>query len=109
VTPLGWVYRRVLVDGPSMLPTFVPGERVTCLRRWRPVRVGDVVVVRDPRDPRRLLLKRCVDRAGTMLDLRGDNREASVDSRGFGWVPARDVLWLALGGERRNPVARTES
>ncbi|OYV23657.1 MAG: copper-transporting ATPase, partial [Acidimicrobiales bacterium 20-64-4] len=29
-----------------MVPTYLPGERLTALRRWRPVRVGDVVVVR---------------------------------------------------------------
>lgn len=79
-----------------MVPTYVPGERLTALRRWRGVRVGDVVVVRDPREPTRWLLKRCVAREGTMLDLRGDNPVSSTDSRDFGLVPSRDVVWLVL-------------
>ena len=67
--------RRVTVDGHSMVPTYLPGECLTAVRRWRPVRVGDVVVVRDPRDHDRWLLKRCVGRRGSQLDLRGDNAE----------------------------------
>jgi nickel-type superoxide dismutase maturation protease len=80
-----------------MLPTFVPGERVTAVRRWRPVRPGDVVVVRDPREPTRWLLKRCVQNERGHLELRGDNPEASTDSRDFGSVHARKVKWLVLG------------
>ena len=77
-----------------MVPTYVPGERLTVLRRWRRVRVGDVVVVRDPRSADRWLLKRCVAREGAQLDLRGDNANASTDSRNFGFVSSREVKWL---------------
>ncbi len=80
-----------------MLPTFLPGETVTAVRRWRPVRVGDVVVVRDPREPTRWLLKRCTEKSGRSLDLRGDNADASTDSRDFGVVSQREVKWLVLG------------
>jgi len=83
-----------------MVPTFVPGERLTALRRWRRVRVGDVVVVRDPREPSRWLLKRCVARADSSLDLRGDNVAASTDSRDFGPVRAREVRWIVVTGAR---------
>ena len=89
-------FRRLLVEGPSMQPTYLPGERVTAVRRWRPVRVGDVVVVRDPRDPSRWLLKRCAAKSGGRLVLRGDNVEASSDSRDFGAVASRGVKWLVL-------------
>ena len=88
--------RRLSVEGTSMMPTYAPGERLTALRRWRKVRVGDVVVVRDPREPSRWLLKRCVARDGARLDLRGDNAAASTDSRDFGLVASRDVAWLVL-------------
>jgi nickel-type superoxide dismutase maturation protease len=94
-------FRRLLVEGPSMLPTYLTGERVTAVRRWRPVRVGDVVVLRDPRDPRRWLLKRCVAKSGGQLDLRGDNPGASTDSRDFGTVSSRAVKWLVLGHRAR--------
>lgn len=80
-----------------MEPTYLPGERVTAIRPWRPVRVGDVVVVRDPRDPSRWLLKRCVARSGSRLELRGDNASASTDSRDFGPVARREVAYIVVG------------
>jgi phage repressor protein C with HTH and peptisase S24 domain len=79
-----------------MVPTLVPGERITAVRRWRRVRVGDVVIVRDPRSQDRMILKRCVARTGKMLDLRGDNADASTDSRDFGLVASRDVKWIVI-------------
>ncbi|HEY1762973.1 MAG TPA: S26 family signal peptidase [Acidimicrobiales bacterium] len=91
--------RRVTVEGYSMMPTYRPGERLTALRRWRPVRVGDVVVVRDPRDASRWLLKRCAAKAHSMLDLRGDNAAGSTDSRDFGLVPSRDVAYLVVAAK----------
>jgi type IV secretory pathway protease TraF len=83
-----------------MAPTFLPGERLTAFRRWRRVHQGDVVVVRDPRDQSRWLLKRCVAKVGTLLDLRGDNAQASTDSRDFGLVPTRDVVYIVLASSR---------
>ncbi len=83
-----------------MAPTYQPGERLTAVRRWRRVRVGDVVVVRDPRAATRWLVKRCVARSHAGLDLRGDNPEGSADSRQFGPVPVREVAWVVLGGRR---------
>ncbi len=77
-----------------MAPTFQPGQRLTVFRRWRRVREGDVVVVRDPRDRSRWLLKRCVARVGRRVELRGDNPTASTDSRTFGPVNRRDVNYI---------------
>jgi nickel-type superoxide dismutase maturation protease len=93
---LGLFVRRIVVEGSSMEPTYLPGEKVTALRHWRRVRVGDVVVVRDPRGEDRWLLKRCVAREGSRLDLRGDNPNASTDSRDFGLVEGHDVAWVVL-------------
>jgi phage repressor protein C with HTH and peptisase S24 domain len=86
-----------------MVPTYVPGELLTAVRRWRRVRVGDVVVVRDPRDSTRWLLKRCVGRQGSLLDLRGDNEHASTDSRTFGLVAGSTVAYLILGSKKTRP------
>jgi hypothetical protein len=83
-----------------MVPTFVPGERLTVVRRWRRVRVGDVVVLRDPRGHDRWLLKRCVSRSGDQLELRGDNGAASTDSRDFGAVAEREIKWIVLPQKR---------
>ena len=92
--------RRVSVEGSSMAPTYQPGERLTALRKWRRVRPGDVVVVRDPRSADRWLLKRCVARLGPRLDLRGDNASASTDSREFGLVSSREVGWIVVSPRR---------
>jgi signal peptidase I len=84
-----------------MMPTYVPGERLTAVRRWRRVRVGDVVVVRDPRVNDRWLLKRCAARTGDQLDLRGDNASVSTDSREFGPVANREVKWIVLSPKHK--------
>lgn len=83
-----------------MLPTYTPGDVLTAIRKWRRVRVGDVVVVRDPRDPSRWLIKRCVARRGSMVDVRGDNEGASTDSREFGLVNSKNVRYLVLVRQR---------
>ncbi len=93
--------RRVSVEGSSMVPTYLPGERLTAVRRWRKVRVGDVVVVHDPANHERFLLKRCVAILGSQLDLRGDNADFSTDSRSFGLVPSCDVSWLIVGSRHK--------
>ncbi len=77
-----------------MAPTYEPGERLTALRPWRRVREGDVVVVRDPRDPERWLLKRCVARRARRIEVRGDNEAASTDSRAFGPLDVADVAYV---------------
>ncbi len=83
--------RRVVVEGRSMEPTLAPGDRLL-VARTRVLRAGDVVAVRDPRDPRRVLVKRI----GAVLEdgmvLHGDNPGASTDSRSFGPVPSSAVL-----------------
>ena len=83
--------RRVVVEGRSMEPTLAPGDRLLVVRA-RSLHAGDVVAVRDPRDPKRVLVKRI----GAVLDdgivVRGDNPGASTDSRSFGPVPSGAVL-----------------
>jgi len=84
----------VQVRGRSMTPTLIPGDRLVAARLGP--RAGDVVLVRDPRDPSRELIKRavCVDHSGVVL--RGDNPTASTDARTFGSVPAATVSWRVV-------------
>jgi phage repressor protein C with HTH and peptisase S24 domain len=98
---LNYFVRRVIVEGTSMSPTYESGERVTAIRRWRSLHPGDVVVVRDPRDSSRWLLKRCVAKAGSRLDLRGDNAAGSTDSREFGLVETRAVSYIVVDPKPR--------
>ena len=82
---------RFRVDDRSMEPTLNPGDYVL-VNRWsyksgEPAR-GDLVVVRDPQQPARFLVKRISDVTnGGSCFLAGDNVEFSRDSRAFGPVP----------------------
>jgi nickel-type superoxide dismutase maturation protease len=86
--------RFVVVDGESMQPGLSPGDRLLVLP-LRP-RVGDVVALRDPREPSRVLVKRVVAIDVDGIDVRGDNRNASTDSRTFGRVPRDRLLGRAV-------------
>jgi nickel-type superoxide dismutase maturation protease len=92
------LFRRILVEGDSMRPTLLPGDRVLCVHvRARRVRVGDLVAVRDPRDDRLLVKRvRAVDPATGALVVEGDNAAASTDSRVFGAVDPRRVVGRAV-------------
>jgi nickel-type superoxide dismutase maturation protease len=98
--------RRLVVDGPSMRPTFEPGDRLVAVRLfWRAPRPGDLLAVRDPRDPRRLLVKRAVTVGPAGIEVRGDDPARSTDSRAFGLVARRDVMGLVV--HRYGPPGRT--
>lgn len=79
-----------------MSPTYLPGERLTALRRWRSIRPGDIVVLRDPRDSTRWIVKRCAATTGSQIDLRGDNAAASTDSREFGLIETSAIAYIAV-------------
>lgn len=87
---------RYRVAGDSMAPGLQPNERVIVNRlayRLRSPRPGDVVVLRDPRQRERLLVKRIESQAGDGRWLvAGDNTSASTDSHTFGPVPRELIL-----------------
>ena len=83
------------VQGPSMLPALKPGQRLLV----KPHRLGQelpqsgsVVVCRHPKKPDVVITKRLYERTDQQLDLRGDNPEASTDSRHFGPVPVESLI-----------------
>ncbi len=79
-------FRRVRVDGESMLPAFRPGDLLLLAPPlW--VRPGDVVAVADPRDAERIMVKRVHNLDRWSADVRGDNAAASTDSRQLGPFP----------------------
>jgi nickel-type superoxide dismutase maturation protease len=95
-------FRRVEVVGASMSPALLPGDRLLVmdlpgfLSRWP--EPGEVIAVRDPRDPSRVLIKRVsvVDRLTGTIEVVGDAREASTDSRQFGPVPRSSMVGRAV-------------
>jgi len=79
-----------------MRPTLEPGDWLLCdptAYRERAPRVGELVLVPDPRLPSRLLVKRVseVHDGGRELFVRGDDPAGSSDSRAFGPVAADGV------------------
>ena len=98
--------RRVEVTGGSMAPALLPGDRLVVVGRpaWSRLAAsgrwpapGQVVAVRDPRRPARILVKRvaAVDRLEGTVTVLGD-APASTDSREFGPVPRSSVLGRAV-------------
>jgi nickel-type superoxide dismutase maturation protease len=87
---------RTAVEGGSMAPTLHAGDWVLvdpdAYERRRP-RVGELVLVGDPRGPDRLLVKRvdAVSAEGA-IEVIGDARGASIDSRAFGPVDGDAVV-----------------
>ncbi|MDQ2952161.1 MAG: nickel-type superoxide dismutase maturation protease [Chloroflexota bacterium] len=87
---------RVAVSGHSMEPALREGDWLIVVPPRRRPRGGDVVLVRDPRERTRLLLKRVAEVApeGGVV-VRGDRDDHSTDSRHFGAIPLDDVIGRA--------------
>jgi SOS-response transcriptional repressor LexA len=79
-----------------MEPALVDGDDILAIRPWRAVHPGDIVVLLDPRDSTRWLVKRVQEREGEWVELRGDNAEASTDSRHFGPRPVAELKYIAV-------------
>lgn len=86
---------RVAVAGHSMEPALREGDWLLVLPPRRQPRVGEVVVLRDPRDAKHLLLKRVAAVGDDEVTVMGDRRDHSTDSRYFGDVPLTDVVGRA--------------
>ncbi|MGN6244385.1 MAG: S24/S26 family peptidase [Motilibacteraceae bacterium] len=96
-----------VVEGRSMLPTLLPGDRL--LVRWgAPPRPGRLVVVRLPDGV--VAVKRAFRRDGDGWWVERDNPAEGVDSWLVGAIPEQDVLGLVRGRlwppRRPQPAAR---
>jgi len=85
----------VIVAGASMEPALSEGDRLL-IGRAGPCKVGDIVALRDPANPRRVIVKRIVALRRDEVVLRGDNAAASTDSRHFGPVSTIDLMGKVL-------------
>jgi len=89
----------VEVVGDSMAPTLQPGDLVVAEQltyRRRAPRNGEIVLVADPREPTRELIKRVVGVDADGVELHGENPPRSTDSRTFGRVPTPSIRWRAV-------------
>jgi nickel-type superoxide dismutase maturation protease len=85
-----------------MAPALLPGDRLVvlglpCLPQPWP-EPGAVVAVRDPRLPGRILVKRVtvIHRQAGTIEVVGDARDASTDSRAFGPVARSSLIGRAV-------------
>ena len=103
---------RFEVTGESMRPTLESGDRLLLLETRR-VRVGDLVVVPDPRLSTRMVVKRVVGASRGGLTVRGDNPSPSTASRQFGVVPLPTmrgrVVYRYFPDSRRGRVGRARA
>ena len=78
-----------------MLPGLQPKQRLivkVLAKGAQSPPAGTVVVCRHPGNANLVLTKRVWRSQGQLLELRGDNPEASTDSRHFGQVPLELVI-----------------
>ena len=78
-----------------MEPALREGDWLLVVPPRRTPRGGDIVVVRDPRERTRLLLKRVAAVAPEGVLVLGDRDDHSTDSRHFGAIPLDDVVGRA--------------
>ena len=85
------IYLRRVV-GSSMRPALLHGQVVIALR-GRKVRSGRVVLARhDGRE----IIKRVAVVSDQSVDLHGDNRDESTDSRDYGSLPRRAIIGVVV-------------
>ena len=87
-------FNRMRVVGDSMYPT-IQDRNIVYTRPyffWERMRVGDIIVLRDPRKPSRKILKRVAHYDQEKCIVWGDNHGRSTDSRTFGPVERTNVI-----------------
>ena len=90
---------RFRVVDRSMEPQFKEGDFVL-VNRWAYLflkpKIGEVVILIDPENTDRWLLKRITGANRTSYEVRGDNTPLSRDSRKFGEIVKRKIVGKVL-------------
>lgn len=92
------------VSGHSMMPTLPPKTMVWGFRWFNRLKVGDVIIFKHQG---REKIKRIDKIKEDKLFVLGDHREASSDSRDYGWVETEEVIAKVIWP--RVPTSRIEA
>lgn len=76
-----------------MLPVLPPGTLVFGLRRYRQLKLGQVVIIEHDGKEK---IKRISQLKNNLVYLLGDHENGSTDSRNFGWLSAESVVAIVL-------------
>ncbi|KAK2985752.1 hypothetical protein RJ640_025760, partial [Escallonia rubra] len=107
-----YLFTHAWVYGPSMLPTFsVTGNLVLAERvstRLGKVGRGDVVLIRSPQNPRKVVTKRLVGMEGDKITYvvdpkNSDRRETIVVPKGHVWIEG-DNIYATSDSRKFGPV-----
>ena len=84
--------RAFLVEGDSMAPTVLNGDSVL-VDPHAQIQTGDIIAADHPYKKSVKLIKRVesIDGLTGRIELNGDNRDSSTDSRSFGTIRKSDI------------------
>lgn len=77
------------VSGNSMMPEYIPDQKVLGVHWFVNLKKGDVVIAQIEN---REIIKRIVQIKNNKIWIEGDNKKESRDSRTFGWVDKSKVI-----------------
>lgn len=86
------------IEGDSMSPTLKDGDTVIAMKA-SPLSTaifgfdGKIAIAEIDGNE---TVKRIVAVKDEMVYLKGDNEDASIDSRTYGWVPVSSVVWIVI-------------
>jgi len=84
-------YKLLMVSGSSMYPTLKEGD-VLLVDKRAELEEDQIVILKDPQNPKKVLVKRIIVLDSEYAWVEGDNNGNSRDSRDFGEVSRTNII-----------------
>lgn len=81
-----------------MEPTYHSGDRVVAIHKLlfgKRLKINDIVILRQPGGGKYIVKRIQKIKKGNVFVV-GDSREESTDSRNFGWISRKEILYKVL-------------